>query len=69
MGRGLLMNSCEFYCNAFICAIYSFVATHIPQLQAFILFCISVVYMYYKIKVAKYEAKVKEKEAHNDKRD
>ena len=69
MGRGLLMNSCEFYFNAFLCAIYSFVVNNIPQLQAFFLFCISVVYMYYKIKVAKYEAEVKEKEAHNDKRD
>lgn len=67
MNKGLIMNSCEVYFNASICALYSLIANHIPQLQAFILFCISFIYMYYKIKVAKYEAEIKEKEAHNGK--
>lgn len=68
MNRGHLMNSCEVYFNSLICVIYSFIVSHIPEIQAFILFCASFVYVYYKIKVAKYEAIIKEQEAKNGKR-
>ena len=65
--RGLFMSSCEVYFNTLVCVIYSFIISHIPEIQAFILFCASFVYIYYKIKVAKYEAKIKEREAKNGK--
>ena len=68
MNRGHLMNSCEVYFNSLICVIYSYIVSHIPEIQAFILFCASFVYIYYKIKVAKYEAIIKEQEAKNGKR-
>lgn len=65
--KGLLMSSCEVYFNSLICVVYSFLISHIPEIQAFILFCVSFVYVYYKIKVAKYEAEIKEREAKSGK--
>lgn len=49
--------------NAIIASISSFAIAHLPEIQAFITFILTCIFLYYKIK----EAKAKAEKAENDK--